>query len=902
MRERIKATLCLAIIALFGCSTENHLVSGSVSNHSVRNEVALDQPWRFQFSADLPADIYAPGFDASQWQQVSVPHSWNRVGYYLDSASPHIHTQQNINVEQGVGIYRTAFSLDAANQGKHHWLEFDAVSRVAEVWLNGQYLGEHRGSFNRFRLNATDAVTYNAPNILVVRVDNSKPTAESNTADTLPIAGDFFVHGGIYRPVRLISTNDVHIDMQDFGGAGVYATTVSANDKAARIDVNSRVTSHSLSESAVEVEVNLLNASGELTATTSQVITVSNSNTAELNQVLDVQQPRLWQGTDDPYLYQLEVVIKEPNGTVLDKVRQDFGIRTIAITAEDGVLLNGKPLHLQGVAYHQDREGRGWAVSEQDVEDDVAIMAQMGANTIRLAHYPHGQPVHNIANRLGLLLWDEIPLVSAWRYGEQHEEVNKAIADNASLQLIEMVKQNFNHPSVAVWGIANEVDFGAVVPMFVQSAPGSNPDPVPLLKRLASEVELLDASRPSTLANCCANVATWQRANVPDTSAITQTTGANRYFGWYYGNANDLGPHLDDLHKQYPGQPYAVTEYGAGGAPTFHTDNVLGGPVAATGRNQPEEYMTYVHEVNWQAISQRPYLWASWIWNAFDFATTTRREGDSQDINTKGLVTYDRAIKKDAYFFYQANWTDTPMVHITSRRYKDRAYQVADIKVFSNAPLVELNLNGKSVGQRSECTHRTCIWESIRLAEGENSVTAVGLDIDGKELVSDSIIWQLNTSQHNAYFIDAGAQIAATTQNNYFGSDNFFTGGQAASYDKPGGWGRPPVLADIHGTEDRDLFATYRKGEFGYRLPLDNGSYRVAIYYVVNNNEAPVDFNVVANDELVLANLGADDAANDGLNAHVREATVIVKEGLMAIDFVALTGEPNVSAIAITPF
>lgn len=901
MRQRIRASLYLAVILMFGCSTDNHQVSESVSNNSIRNKVELEQPWSFQFSAEMPAGIYSTGFDSSQWQQVSVPHSWNRVGCYLDDNSRHIHTKQNINVEQGVGIYRTAFSLDATLQGKQHWLEFDAVSRVAEVWLNGQYLGEHRGSFNRFRLNATDAVTYNAPNILVVRVDNSKPTAESNTADTLPIAGDFFVHGGIYRPVRLISTNDVHIDMQDFGGPGVYGTTVSANDKEARIEVNSRVTSHLLSESVVEVEVNLRNDSGELAATTSQVTSVSNSNTVELNHVLDVQQPRLWQGTDDPYLYQLEVVIKRPDGTVLDKVSHEYGIRTIAITASDGVLLNGQPLRLKGVAYHQDREGRGWAVSEQDIEEDVAIMAAMGANTIRLAHYPHGQPVHNIANRLGLLLWDEIPLVSAWRYGEQHQDVNAAIADNASLQLIEMVKQNYNHPSVAVWGIANEVDFGAVVPMFVQSEPGSNPDPVPLLKRLAAEVESLDVSRPSTLANCCASVASWQRANVPNTSTITQTTGANRYFGWYYGKASDLGPHLDDLNKQYPEQPYAVTEYGAGGAPTFHTDNVLGGPVAATGRNQPEEYMTFVHEVNWKAINERPYLWASWIWNAFDFATTTRREGDSQDINTKGLVTYDRAIKKDAYFFYQANWTVEPMVHIASRRYKNRAYQVTDIKVFSNSFSVELRLNGEALGRKSGCVQQTCVWENVRLVAGDNRVTAIGHNKNGEQLVSDTVTWQLNSTQSNAYYIDAGAQMAATTQQQHFGSDHFFKGGQAASYDTPGRWGRPPVLAEIHGTDDRGLFATYRKGEFSYRLPLDNGAYRVAIYYVVSKSDAPADFNVLANGSVMLANLGTDKVTKEGLTAVIKEGTVIVKEGKLSLDFEALRGEPKVSAIAIAP-
>lgn len=657
-----------AVCILIACTQVSDFNAGLPKNVEVRDQQILNNNWQFIFTDEIPAGIHAPGFEWNGAVDVSVPHSWNRVGYYLDNQSAHIHNAGNINNAQGKGLYRKVFNVPAQTENKRLWLEFDAVSRVANVWVNGKFAGEHRGSFNRFRFDITDLINVGRPNVLVVQADNSKPTADSTTADTLPIAGDFFVHGGIYRPVRLITTSNIHVDMKDFGGPGVYATTAVEGDEAV-VSIESRITSNEGEAENVTLLTQLTDDTGEVVAKDVRDILLQPDETEITDVSLSVSSPQLWQGIDNPYLYTLAVSILDSNDNLLDTVKQNIGLRTIDISADKGLTLNGQPLELRGVGYHQDREGKGWAVSAEEIEEDVQLLMDMGVNTIRLAHYPHGQPVHDLADKLGLLLWDEIPLVSAWRYGEEHEAANTALADNASLQLTEMVKQNFNHPSVAVWGIANEVDFGAVVPVFVQSSPGSNPDPRPILNRLKAEVAQLDPTRNSTLANCCAGVPTWDQSKVPNTSAITTTTGANRYFGWYYGEPAGLAENLDALHKQYPEQPLAVTEYGAGGAPSFHSDNPLGGPVAATGRNQPEEYMSYVHEENWRVLSARDYLWANWIWNGFDFATTTRREGDSQDINTKGLITYDRAIKKDAYYFYQANWSAHPMVHIASRRY-----------------------------------------------------------------------------------------------------------------------------------------------------------------------------------------------------------------------------------------
>lgn len=890
VRNALFITTLLLLIS--GCSTPSQQQSSVTQS---RDSLQLKDNWLFLQTDSLPESIHQPQFSAEKWQTVSVPHSWNRVGYYQNEF-PHLHTEANVNMTMGVGIYRTEFSVADETAGKQFWLEFDAVSRTAEVWLNGQYLGEHRGGFNRFRFDATPYVSPDKSNVLVVKVDNSKPTAESSTADTLPISGDFFVHGGIYRPVRLITTADVHLDMQDYGGPGVYATT-TLGDNQATVTVTSRVSNSTENEQTVTINAQLIDGDSGTVAQSEQQLSISGSETGERIQQLTVTNPELWQGMENPHLYTLRVQVIDTNGTVLDQLDQQYGLREITVTADKGVLLNGKPLRLQGVAYHQDREGRGWAVSEEDIAEDINMLVEMGANTIRLAHYPHGQPVHEIANETGLILWDEIPLVTVWRYGEQHEDVNQALLENASLQLEEMIKQNFNHPSVAVWGIANEVDFGAVIPAFLGSPSDSEPDPTPVLTMLHEQTKALDPERYSTLANCCEANKRWANAKVPATTDIADTVGLNRYYGWYYGKPTDLDEHLDTIKSMYPQQPISVSEYGAGGALSMHTDNVLGGPVASTGKHQPEEYMSYVHEENWQIMAAKPYLWATWIWNAFDFATTTRREGDSIDINTKGLISYDREIKKDSYYFYQANWREEPVVHITSRRYIDRAYQQTPVKVYSNLGATELVVNGKSAGVLQDCPQSVCVFEDVALQQGSNTIVAK--DANGGD-ASDSVTWQLAESQVNAYYIDAGAIMAAKTTQHQYGSDAFFSGGSAKTLDKASGWGRPPVKAQISQTDDRDLAATYRAGEFSYTLPLANGRYRVSLMFV-----APVDIEdtvfTVSSNGKPLMEKSFTATKEDAFSADISTAEADVTDGQLQLSFVPQQGEAFVSAVVVTP-
>lgn len=866
-------------------------VADSTAGRTVQT---LATGWRFH-QGEAPADVTAGTFDDSTWESVSVPHTWNRVGFYRPDPQSHIHRAETVNKAQGLGWYRQRFTVPAALSGKRLWLEFDAASRIASVWLNGKKLGDHAGGFSRFRLDATEALLKGGDNLLVVRTDNSAPSGkDAATADILPLTGDFFVHGGLYRPVRLVAVDPVHVDLADFGGSGVLATTASASAATARIDVRTRITNAGRRATATRVVVSLIDADGRTAASVQTALKLAPSVTEDAALTLDVANPHRWQGVTDPYLYTLSVDVLDSRGRVIDSVRQPFGIRTIRVDPDRGLFLNDQHVQLRGVGYHQDREGKGWAIDPSDVAADVAIMREMGVNAIRLTHYQHGQTIHDLADRYGLLVWDEIPLVSAWtRRGEL--EPRAALTDNARQQMRELIAQNGNHPSVITWGIANEVDFGNSFPAFLTGYPaGKTPDPMPLLRTLQDVAHATDPSRPTALATCCEGRLFDKGTAIPTTAVAADLGGANRYFGWYFGVPGDLGPHLDALHALRPQQPLSVTEYGAGGATTIHSDNVLGGPIDSRGVTQPEEYQSYIHEEALKALNARPYLWGTFLWNSFDFATTIRTEGDAQDINTKGLVTYDRGIRKDAYYLYQANWSEAPTVHITGRRYVDRAYRVTDVRVYSNAASTDLLLNGRSLGVRSECPERICVWRDVALAEGSNALVARG------GAVEDRVAWTLSPDASANVRIDAGAIVAAPATRR-FGSDSFFTGGRPGTLVKPADYGKPAIPAVIVGTQDSAVAATYREGRFTYAIPLADGRYTVTLTFVEPSLGAGARvFDVRANGKAIVKALDIAAAAGGLSKALVRSATVTVRGGKLDLSFEPSKGDAIVSAIEVT--
>jgi beta-galactosidase len=855
--------------------------------------MSLRDGWRFKLGPESGTELQAEP-DAT-WFTVSVPHTWNRVGFYKDAPASHINTAQNVVTTQGVGWYKLAFSVPANTAGMESFLQFDAASRIATVWLNGKLLGTHRGGFSRFRFDSTSALKPGQQNMLTVKVDNTKPAVGSSTADVLPLTGDFFVYGGLYRPVSLVFTPKMHVDLMDYGSSGVYAKTTSVTSAGAEVQVRVRVRNDAESTGNLALKALMVDAQGKTAAQQDLPVTVGPSSVVESTLNVAVPHPHLWQGVEDPYLYRLVVELSSDSGLV-DRVSLPFGIRQVRFDANSGLFLNGKHVAVHGVGYHQDREGKGWASEPADVAADEATMREMGVTGIRLTHYQHGQPIHDLADRDGLVVWDEIPLVSQWTLGESLE-ATPALRENARQQLHELIAQDFNHPSVVTWSIGNEIDFGNSIPAFVGNARGIPPDPLPILKELNQLAHELDPGRPTTLATCCEARGAVPDSGIPITASVTDLSGANRYFGWYYDKPSDLGPHLDTLHHTRPTQPEAVTEYGAGGSISLHSDNALGGPESRN-RPQAEEYESYIHEQNWATLSGKPYLWGTFLWNSFDFGSTTRSEGNAQDINTKGITTFDHKHRKDAYFFYKANWTSTPTVHINSSLYTERAYRVADVRVYSNASKTSLKVNGKVVGTLPACPDGICAWKGVVLSQGTNDIVATGSFPTGG--VEDRVQWHLSEDAAKRTNIDCGALVAGASEGSRFGSDTFFEGGTAESISGPTTRGRFPPPPSITGTSSPEVAATYRAGSFVYRIPAANGPHSVVLTFVEPAlHPGERIFSVLANGEKVVSDLDVAAAAGGSLTAYQKQFNVTAKDGTVILEFRPTKGEAIVSAIEV---
>jgi beta-galactosidase len=892
--------------------------------------VSLDHGWRFQQSAAVTG---AEGrtFDDSTWSAVEVPHTWNRIGNEGTERSP------LSNDVQGIGWYRLRFATPpgvapAAAPGQKEasrfFLQFDAVGAIADVWLNGHYLGKHAGAFSRFRFDATAAIDLAGDNVLVVKADNSRPQPGSTTAAVIPLSGDFFVFGGIYRSVALVVTRSAHVDMLDHGGPGVYAHAVSIDPAAAVVQVASRVVNDGPKPAKVSVETVIEDADGKVVASTSSGVAAdiasarsdapagpnasagSNASAAPAapltlttqvvvtSATLRIPQPRLWQGMKDPYLYRTVVTLRSPKGEVLDRVTQPLGLRTLAFDPDKGFFLNGEHLLLHGASLHQDRPVKGWAISRADQEQDFDILADMGGNTVRLAHYQHDQRSYELADERGIIAWAEIPLVNQVSF--DGGPASEAFAANATQQLLELIRQNYNHPSIAVWSIANEIDLRAT-----QSNGTSKPRS--LLESLNRLAKSEDPGRFSTLADCCevglpphtgsdiANMA--PRDSIV---GITDVVGYNRYFGWYTGKFSDFGVMLDAAHARHARLPLAISEYGAGAALTQHSDDPAGGPINPHGRPHPEEMQNLYHEASWSALRARPYLWGVFVWNLFDFSSDSRNEGDLTDINEKGLVSYDRTVAKDAFYFYRANWSTRPTLHLVGRRYTDRAYGVLDVKAYSNAAQAHLWLNGKEQGATS-CAEGVCLWRGIHLVQGANELRATA-DIGGVE-TSDTLQWTFAGSPGVVRIKAGDISGYVARDNERYGSDMYFVGGEGKGIDPPdASVGKRSVVS---GAVDPRLCDSYREGEFAYHIPVPDGRrYRITARFVEPTETTTGErvFDVDVNGKRVLNKFDVFATAGGKLKSVERTFDGTAKDGYLIITFRPSRGRALVSSLSIAPF
>ncbi len=660
---------------------------------AARQDQVLSAGWKFiKDDAGLTAASDA-------WQSVTIPHTWNTKS---DDAGEHEGDPHfKAGFYRGACWYARSLDIPADWQGKRVFIRFEAAALVAKTYLNGQLLGEHRGGFTAFCYELTPSLHFGGTNDLRVQVDNS------SQKDVAPLSGDFNVDGGIYRPVHLIVTDAVCISPLDMASPGIYLTTKSLTDSAAQVEVATLVSAGGTSPVQLQVKTDIADAHGKIVATQTQPAAVDAGKTRKVLSTLSLASPHRWNGRKDPYLYTATVSLIRGTDSV-DSVVQPLGLRTVEISEDKGFLLNGQPYPIHGVNRHQDWGNQGWAATPANYNEDVQIMLDMGVTAIRLAHYPQSDYLHSLGDYNGMLLWNEVSLVNA-------VDNSPEFSANAEQQLREMILQRGNHPSVAFWGLCNEIGIK-------KGATG----PVDFLKHLKSVIQELD---PSRLIVCAIHI------NNPIFDVIADHPCFNRYAGWYAG-IDTLEAQMNDGPMEI-GKRAGISEYGAGSNTTQHQEGVLTQKRATTLHS--EEWQTHVHELNWAAIKDNPHLWGSFVWCMFDFPSARRHEGGFVGINDKGLVTEDRKTKKDAYFFYQANWTNKPMVHIASSRMTPRRQTVTQIEVFSNCDKVELSVNGNPLNPVAPDSVKVFRWPSVTLQSGKNEIKATAASSQGE--VTDTCEW-----------------------------------------------------------------------------------------------------------------------------------------------------------------
>ncbi|HKW30394.1 MAG TPA: glycoside hydrolase family 2 TIM barrel-domain containing protein [Verrucomicrobiae bacterium] len=656
-----------------------------------RVDINLDSGWRFvqQDVSGAPAT----NFDDSSWTSLNLPHTWD-VSHGQDGPGTAYY--------RGIGWYRTHCPVDNSYAGRHFFLKFDGAFLVTDVYVNGNLLGEHQGGFAAFVFDVTPYLNVGGDNVIAVKVNNAA------NANIPPLAADFTFWGGIYRDVHLLVTDPVQISPLDYGSPGVYLTTTSVSSNSANLQVTTVVSNSTASAQTVTVRAIVTDAGSNIVTMLSNVVTLPAASISNVVASTVVANPHLWNGLADPYLYQTFVEVW--NGTnAVDVVAQPLGFRYFSVDPNNGFFLNGQHYDLHGVNLHQDWLNCGWALTNAQRETNFLFIKEIGATAVRLSHYEHDDYTYQLADQNGVVVWSEIPLID-------YITASAAFTSNTGQQLIEMIKQRYNHPSVVCWSVFNEVTLN------------SGPSPAALVSQLAQIAAQQDPTRPSTAG-----------ANSSDndpTTLYTQLIDFNKYYGWYNGILSDFGPWADNFHATYPTRSVGVSEYGAGANIYQHSENPVTEPANA-GAYHPEEYQNLYHESYWQQMKVRPFLWSKFIWNLFDFASDGRNEGNAPGRNDKGLVTYDRQVRKDAFYWYKANWAMDPMVYITGHTFTNRLTNAITAKVYANCDSVELFLNAVSQGTT---TSTNCIFTwPLMLQGGTNTVQAVGTK--GSTNVTDSLIW-----------------------------------------------------------------------------------------------------------------------------------------------------------------
>ncbi len=612
----------------------------------MRTIVNLNEKWCFRKGAAIPETL------PKDWYLVHLPHTWNDIDGQ-DGGNDYY---------RGTAVYAKALSRADLPAADCYYLELNGANSSATVYVNGKELAHHDGGYSTWRVNITDALA--EENLLVITVDN----AANETV--YPQMADFTFYGGLYRNVSLIAVNSTHFDLDSYGGCGLKVTPNVSGDVTFESWVTGDV-------SGTVIRYSVLDAEGS---------TVASAEGSNLT--VHVDNVHLWHGRKDPYLYTAKAELVK-NGEVIDCVAARIGFRSYQIDPERGFILNGEEYPLRGVSRHQDRWGIGNALKPEHHKEDMDLICEVGANTIRLAHYQHDQYFYDLCDERGMVVWAEIPYISRHMPGGR---------ENTFTQMKELITQNYHHPSIVVWGLSNEITMGG----------DTDPDLLENHRLLNDMCHEMDATRPTVIAAISMCPIDSPYLQIPDVVSY------NHYFGWYGGDTSMNGPWFDNFHAKHPNIPIGCSEYGCE-ALNWHTSNPQQG-------DYTEEYQAYYHEELIKQFFPRKYLWATHVWNMFDFGADARNEGGENGQNHKGLVTFDRKYKKDSFYAYKAWLSDEPFVHICGKRYVDRVEDVTKVTVYSNQPCVELFANGVSLGKQ-ECPEHFFYFDVPN--QGETELKAV---------------------------------------------------------------------------------------------------------------------------------------------------------------------------------
>lgn len=646
---------------------------------NARNVISFNSDWTFN---DRP---------------VTIPHTWNAYDMQV----------RYNDFLQGANYYRKRFTPDESLKGKRIYLRFEGVGSCAEVYVNHQMVGTHKGGYSAFVVEIGKELKWGEDNLIVVKADNTA------RPDVIPVNHVLFgVYGGIYRPVWLVATDSCSIAVNDYASPGIYIRQKNVNKKGADVSVKVKLDNATFKTVALTLETSIYTSTGKKIASKMDPIQVSSQGIQSFYQNFHLTNPHLWQGRKDPYLYKMVTRVLR-NGKEIDSIVQPLGLRHYEIIAGKGFYLNGERYPMYGVCRHQDRWGLGSTITNKEHKEDLDLIMEVGATTVRFAHYQQSDYIYSRCDTLGLIVWAEIPFVNRVT-GEESE--------NAQQQLRELIRQQYNHPSIYIWGLHNEV-----------YKPHEYTAQLTATLHDIAKTEDPDRYTVSTNGYGIMNHPVNLNADVQ---------AMNRYYGWYEGEIKDFDKWIENLENKYPEQRLILSEYGADGN-IFQQTEYLGESLDWTKPYYPETFETKVHEYQWNAIQKHPYIIASYLWNMFDFATPMANRGGIPARNMKGLITFDRKTKKDVFYFYKANWSQSPVLYITQRRNTEREKKQTSITIYSNIGTPKVYLNGQELTKSHKgYTDIHYIFEPVTLAMGKNTIRTIA-EKNGKEYV-DEIIWYYN--------------------------------------------------------------------------------------------------------------------------------------------------------------